>query len=104
MIMHNELICPYCNGLLKYYDSVPRIVRTKNGIIQWTAIRRLRCSVCGSIHRELPDFLFPYKHYETEVIKGVLEGIITSDTLGFENYPCEATMKRWRTRNIHLLL
>ena len=104
MIRHNKLICPYCGGNLKYYDSVSRIVRTKNGATQWITIRRLRCPLCGSIHRELPEFLFPNKHYEAEVIRGVLEGIITHNTLGFEDYPCEITMKRWRAQNLHLLL
>ena len=104
MIRHNKLICPYCGGNLKYYDSVSRIVRTKNGATQWITIRRLRCPLCGSIHRELPEFLFPNKHYEAEVIRGVLEGIITQNTLGFEDYPCEIMMKRWRAQNLHLLL
>ena len=27
---------------------------------------------------------------------GVLEGLITCETLGFEDYPCEMTMIRWR--------
>ena len=32
------------------------------------------------------------------MIRGVLEGLITSDTLGFEDYPCEATMANWRSQ------
>ena len=42
------------------------------------------------------DFLHPYKQYDSEIIDGVIEGLIDSDTLGFEDYPCEMTMKRWR--------
>lgn len=38
------------------------------------------------MHRELPDFIFPYKQYEAEIIIGVLEGFITCETLGFEDY------------------
>ena len=37
-------------------------------------IRRLKCSNCGRLHRELPDCLVPYKHYASEVISGVLDG------------------------------
>lgn len=88
--------CPFCNGQLKYYDSVKRIVRTKNRITKHILIRRLKCSECGALHRELPEFLFPYKQYEAEVIIGVIEGLITCETLGYEDYPCDITMQRWQ--------
>lgn len=51
---------------------------------------------CQTLHRELPDFIFPYKQYEAEVIQGVLEGFITTETSGYEDYPCEMTMVRWK--------
>lgn len=86
MVSKAESTCPRCGGCLKYYDSVQRIVRTKNRKSEFIRIRRLR---------ELPDFIFPYKQYESEIIRGVLEGLITCETLGFEDYPCEMTMLRW---------
>lgn len=98
MISIDESSCPECGGRLRYYDSVLRIVRTKRRITRWVKIRRLRCTICGRVHRELPEFLFPYKQYEAEMISGVLEGFITSDTIGFEDYPCEMTMTRWKTQ------
>ena len=96
MISDNQSICPKCGGQLKYYDHVQRLVRTKFGNKKWVAIRRLRCRSCHAVHRELPDFIFPYKQYEADIIIGVLEGLITCETLGFEDYPCEMTMIRWR--------
>lgn len=96
MIIENSRTCPKCEGNLKYYDSVKRIVRTKNRLTKKVIIRRFKCEECGSLHRELPDFILPYKHYEADVIIGVIEGLITPDTLGFEDYPCEMTMNRWR--------
>lgn len=96
--------CPKCKGQLKPYDKVKRIVRTKYRASTYLSIRRLRCGTCGAIYRELPPVIFPYKQYEYEVITGVLEGLITSDTLGFEDYPCEATMLRWTAQKEHLLL
>ncbi|MDO5398996.1 MAG: DUF6431 domain-containing protein [bacterium] len=96
MVNNNQSTCPKCGGQLKYYDSVKRIVRTKRRITRKVIIRRMKCDQCGSLHRELPVFLLPYKQYETDVIIGVIEGIITSDTFGFEDYPCEMTMLRWR--------
>ena len=105
MINFAELVCPDCGGRLRYYDHVQRIVRTKGRKTKQVKIRRLQCGKCGRIHRELPEYIFPHKQYEAEIILGVLEGFITSDTIGFEDYPCEATMLRWiAARNKHLLL
>lgn len=104
MISNNESICPKCGGELKYYDSVKRIVRTKYGKKKKIIVRRLRCIKCSSIHRELPEFICPYKQYEVDIIIGVLEGFITCETIGFEDYPCEMTMIRWRLHPPRLFL
>ena len=95
MVTINETICPHCNGELRYYDKVSRIMRTKSRKTKWVKIRRLRCIKCGRVHREIPNYLAPYKQYESEVIQGVLEGFITCETFGYEDYPCEMTMMRW---------
>lgn len=97
MINNNQSTCPKCGGELKYYDSVKRIVRTKRRITKKIIIRRLKCVQCKHLHRELPNFLLPYKQYEKEVVLGVIEGIISPETLGFEDYPCEMTMLRWKS-------
>lgn len=97
MVTHDESTCPDCGGILKYYDSVPRIVRTKRRSTSWIKVRRLRCIKCGHLHRELPDDIFPYKQYEAEIIRGVIEGLITCETIGYEDYPCEMTMIRWKS-------
>ena len=104
MISESETVCPVCGSFLKYYDSVKRVVRTKRRQTRRIVIRRLRCQKCKTIHRALPAFIFPYKQYETEVILGVLEGLITSEVLGFEDYPAEITMDRWRSQKTQLLL
>ena len=103
MVHKNESTCPLCSGELRYYDMVKRIVRTKERITKLIKLRRLRCVGCGALHREIPNFIFPYKQYEVEVILGVLEGFITSDTLGYEDYPCEMTMMRWRAWKSYIL-
>ena len=95
MVEVGESSCPICGGKLKYFDKVPRIVRTKYRHTEWNEIRRLKCSKCGALHRELPDNIYIYKQYEADIIDGVIEGLITSDTLGFEDYPCELTMTNW---------
>lgn len=95
-------VCPICGYQLDYYGRVKRIIRTKRGATQFIYIRRLRCKHCFSIHRELPDDLLPYKHYESEIIFGVIEGLISCDTLGFEDYPSEETMRRWLTQKMRI--
>lgn len=104
MVSMDNTVCPKCGGQLKYFDTVKRIVRTKARQTEWINIHRLRCMSCGTLHRELPEELFPYKQYEAEVICGVLEGLITYETLGFEDYPCEMTMLRWISQKAQLLL
>ena len=58
-------------------------------------IRRLKCTGCRVLHTELPDCLVPYKHYDSEVISGVIDGIVTPDDEDSADFPCEETMKRW---------
>lgn len=95
MITSKDTKCPKCDGKLKYYDKVQRIVRTKNGMSRWIYIRRFRCLECHALHREIPDSIFPYKQYETDIIHGVIDGHISPFQLEYEDYPCEKTMERW---------
>lgn len=98
MVIKNISNCPNCGGALRHYDSVSRLVRTIKGIKNRIKIRRLKCVDCNKLHRELPENLLPYKHYEADIIKGVREGHISSETLGYEDYPCSMTMLRWLAR------
>ena len=95
MTIKDVSACPKCGGTLKYYDNVRRIIRTKGGNTSWIRVKRYKCENCNKTHRLLPDFIFPYKHYEADIILGVVNGLITSNTLEFEDYPCEMTIKRW---------
>lgn len=47
------------------------------------------------LHNELLGVVLPYKHYDSEVISGVLEKVVTTDDLASEDYPCGATMLLW---------
>lgn len=95
--------CPKCNGKLIFYDKVKRILRHKGRKTEWIKLRRLRCISCNSIHRELTNDILPYKQYESEIIYGVKDGLITCYTMGFEDYPCEMTMNRWFSLTLFLL-
>lgn len=100
----NTVVCSDCGTPSKYYDKVSRIVRTKERKTTYISVQRFKCPRCGSVHRNLPDYIYPYKQYESEIIDGVIEGLITCNTIGFEDYPCELTMIRWKTQNIQLPL
>ena len=104
MVTNDNSNCPRCGGYLKYYDKVLRIVKTKNRITKRIEIDRLKCIECKSVHRKLPDYILPYKHYEKELIAGVVNGYITCETLGYEDYPCEQTMNRWISQNLQGVL
>lgn len=104
MITNEQSACPKCGGALTHYDTVGRIVRTKARMTEQIKLRRSRCAKCRALHRVLPETVLPYKQYEAEIIHGVLEGLITCETLGFEDYPCEMTMDRWRAQKTQLLL
>lgn len=100
----DELKCPYCSGELRYYDKVKRIVKRGNGKCSYCYLKRYRCIFCNRTHRQIPNYIFPYKQYDIEIIKGVIEGIITCETFGYDDYPCEATMTRWIDSQIFQLL
>ena len=59
-----------------------RIVRGKNHSKKLVAIERYKCPKCKTIHRDLSEYVYPFKHYEADIIDGVVEGLIGPDTLG----------------------
>lgn len=88
-------ICPACRNPLCYRDSRTRIRKKEGGTKEKLLVRRLRCNHCHSYHTELPDCLVPYKHYDAEVISGVLDGVVNPEDLDSEDYPSFSTMLRW---------
>ena len=57
-------------------------------------IPRGKCSHCKRLHRALPDFMIPNKHFSARTISKVLEDVITPDTFTGD-HPSESTMIRW---------
>lgn len=90
--------CPECQSSLKHRDYRFRIMKLEGGGKKVLQVERLQCTNegCHRIHNALPDCLVPYKHYAAEVISGVLDDVITPDDEEDEDYPCEATMLRWK--------
>jgi len=76
VIAKESAICPLCGDELSYRDSVFRMLQSFLGEIRCFLIRRLCCQnqKCKKLHRELPDIIQPYRHYESEAIQSVLDG------------------------------
>ena len=85
----NSHLCPVCQGTLRYRDSRPRIRKKEGGVKERLMIRKFRCQNCRTYHNELPDCLVPYKHYEAEVIAGVLDKVVLPDDLDSEDVFCK---------------
>ena len=66
--------CPLCEGFLKYRDAINRDVTDRFGEVWHFRLRRLRCMLCKTLHREIPDIIQPFKHYSSDVIQCVLDG------------------------------
>lgn len=97
-ISQESPLCPVCGKPLKYRDSRVRIYKSYNGRKHLLRIRRLKCGGkdgCGRLHNELPEFIIPYKHYASEIIENVIDGVSTPCDPTTEDYPCEKTMQRW---------
>ncbi len=88
--------CPHCGKKMKRRDQVKRHTRIMGGSKVWFEIERFRCEACGRIHRAIPAFLAPFKHYCLGLITSVLSHRISPRTYEEEhNYPVEITMDRW---------
>lgn len=79
-----------------YRDMVKRIHRIEGGKTEWYMINRMRCTNedCRRYHRQLPDCMVKFKHYSSETIEDVLDGVISEeDPL---DGPGKQTMQNWR--------
>ena len=96
MIPSYSTLCPKCYIQMRHYDKVSRIVRCENNLKYYIQLNRVKCPKCKHVHRVIPDVLFPYKQYEARIILKAIFGLISSDLIEFEDYPCERTFERWR--------
>ena len=82
---------------MKYRDRVRRHTRQTGGDKVWFEIERYKCESCNRLHRAIPAFLAPFKHYCLGLITAVLDCRILPREYEEEyNYPVENTMERWK--------
>lgn len=99
VICQETPVCPNCGQTLVLRDHKKRIHKVAGGDKEWYMIPRMKCTndECPCrIHSCIPDNLSPYKHYDAELIEDVIDGVISSDDPGTENYPCAGTMALWK--------
>lgn len=97
MIRKGTKICPFCGGELQKRGTVRRKLRLGDGDLMVINLRRYNCKKCGKWHRELPSDLSPFKQYPDPIINKFISGKLTDSSIGFENYPCNVTQKRWKS-------
>lgn len=99
LIVSNETVpCPLCGHELAYRDSVERIGLSFDRDRRIYIIRRMQCTnpSCHRLHRELPDFLTPFRHYESIIVEEGADGTVCADDPEVGCYPCEKTFHRWQ--------
>ena len=68
--------CPICGGTLRYRDRCDRFFYDSRGDRKRLKIRRLHCTECHSLHRELPNIIMPFKHYSCSVIEAAIDSSV----------------------------
>lgn len=92
VISYDEKTCPYCKGRLKCIGCRKRSAIFSDGIRMKLIIRKLRCSICGKTHSELPNILVPYHTICKDTIEKVLSGKLDTAPV---DYGAAARLVRW---------
>lgn len=98
MIRKGTKRCPFCGGDLQPRGAVKRRLRLGDGDTIVIKIRRYSCKSCKRWHREIPSDVTPYKQYPDGIIGRFRSGKLSDESIGFENYPCKETIKRWKCK------
>lgn len=91
--------CKDCGASTSYYDTVKRLVKEEYGKRRKILIERRVCKKCGSIHRLMPEYILPYKHYRKDIIRGFQNGVLSVTSLEYEDYPSESTVRLWLSKS-----
>ncbi|MBQ7534480.1 MAG: hypothetical protein IJT43_02545 [Stomatobaculum sp.] len=83
-------------GLLVFRDYCSRILRHEADGPEWLRIPRHQCSNpgCAKVHRMLPDFMVPFKHYQEVTISDAIDGRISADET--DDLPSEHLIRLWK--------
>jgi len=94
VVESTEIIdCPLCGGTLKYRDRITRNKKGLSGKVSRFSLRRLKCQQCNRYHRELPNIIQPFKHYDSQTIQYIIDGSTEAEQCAAE----DSTIRRWKT-------
>ena len=71
----DKVFCPDpdCGCFMKLHGRCRRYVRRPDGLRDALSLRVLYCPKCNQYHRELPDFVVPYKHLCADIIAAIYD-------------------------------
>ena len=65
--------CPCCGKLMHLHCRCVRYVRRHEGQRDKLSLRVFYCSNCHRYHRELPNFIVPYRHLCTKILAAIYD-------------------------------
>lgn len=66
-------VCPICGKPMKSHGRCRRYLRISGEKRITLSLRVFFCPECKRYHRELPDYITPYKHLSTEMISEIYD-------------------------------
>ena len=75
----DKVFCPNpdCGCFMNLHGRCRRFVRRPAGLRDELSLRVLYCPKCNQYHRELPDFVVPYKHLCADIIAAIYDALDT---------------------------
>jgi hypothetical protein len=64
--------CPICGETLRPKGWPKRVVIEEDGTKSIIKVQRRKCSGCKKYHRELPDFIIPYKRHCLKTVEQII--------------------------------
>lgn len=83
--------CPHCDETLLPWRWCRRICHRSDGGTDYLWTQVLWCDTCQRSHRQLPDCLVPFKHYDADSIEAGLQDGTTAAVAADES-----TIYRWQ--------
>lgn len=75
----DKVFCPNpdCGCFMNLHGRCRRYVCRPDGLRDELSLRVLYCPKCNQYHRELPDFVVPYKHLCADIIAAIYDALDT---------------------------
>jgi hypothetical protein len=96
MVRRDVVLCVHCGGPISVHGSYPRHIRDENDDRHDGWIIQCKCAVCKKYPSLIPEFIMPYKHYESAVIEAALTKAEAEGGVPLADCPAAgSTVWRW---------